>query len=263
MLNKLQQNMPQRNLKLANAGDGGLLNSIIIGLVGVLGGGFMVYMLFFMAQGILKDRELIDNSVPVTMANVSGECSSRRLLTSCDVKIAHQGQIVERDFTFVDFSSDDYRVEIIVQKDDPSNMNVDLAINKMSNRIMTAIGLAIIGILMFLGGIITFLGLPKKQRLKNIMNEPANQPWQFVSIPAQIDGDLITYTTDIDGNATEMEIDFEGRKPIILSVDDDNTYLLGIQAKTQKTSVLLCQKLKNINFSKDEKRTLIDIINAS
>ncbi|PID62761.1 MAG: hypothetical protein CR974_03185 [Gammaproteobacteria bacterium] len=263
MIQDLQNNLPERNLKLANAGDGGLLTSIITGLISLVGFVALVLGTYTMTQGILTDRQLIDNHSVVQSADVSGECSVKKFIASCDVKIVNSGQTVERSFYFVDFSKDDYSVEVIAQKDDPSNMTVDLAIDKMTNRMLTVVGLAVLGVILLIVAITTFRGIPKKQRLKNIMNEPANQPWQFVEVSAEVDGDLITYTTDIDGKPVEMEIGFEGRKPVILGEDGDKKRLLAIQAKTQNTCVIVCQKLKNINFSKAEKKALLAIIKAA
>lgn len=262
MLKELQQQMPSRTLKLSSAGDGGLFTQLIMGLAGTLGAVALSYAVFTMTQGILKDRKMIDNYTIVETASVSGECSAKKFISSCDVEITNNGQTIERSFSFVDFSKDDHNVEIISQKDDPSNINVDLALNKMTNRILTVVGMLVIALIALFWGISVFRAIPKKQRLKNLMNESANQPWEFVAIPAIVDTDEVTYSTEVDGQPMELALNFQGRKPIILEDSGEKVQVLGIKAKTQNTTVILDNKLKNIDFTKEEKKSLLAIIKS-
>lgn len=263
MLNKLQQHLPNRTLKLSNAGDGGLITQILLGLAGIAAALVISYALFGMTQSILKDRKLIDNSITVPAASVDGECESKKFLSSCDIEISYKGQTIERGFTFVDFSSKDYNVEVLAQKDDPSNMNVDLALQKMTNRMLTAGGLLLLALGALIYGISVFRAIPKKQRLKKLMNAPENQPWEFVAVPATIDCDEVSYTTEVDGQPLELALNFQGRKPVLLNSDSDQKQVLGIKAKSQNTTVVLCSKLKNLDLTKTEKKPLLDIIKSA
>ena len=68
-------------------------------------------------------------------ADIKGECKTRKaIFTGCKATIRHDGHSVEKTFAFFDFTSGDYTVTAIAANDNPANITLDIAVDKIMNR---------------------------------------------------------------------------------------------------------------------------------
>ena len=68
-------------------------------------------------------------------ADIKGECKIRKaIFTDCKATIRHDGHSVEKTFAFFDFTSGDYTVTAIAANDNPANITLDIAVDKIMNR---------------------------------------------------------------------------------------------------------------------------------
>lgn len=270
---RLENNFPKRYLKITRIGKKtsfkSILNEISSSILFLLVVIILNSIIYSLAYGIIKDRKLMDNYVIADNATIDGKCSSKVFLSMCDVTISKNDTVVEveHSFYFFDLITDGYDVRTIVQKDDPNNLSVDLAINKMTNRVVTLVFLIICSVpitfLLFYLPIATIRKNFQKYQLKRIMNNPINQPWQFIALCVNgytMSSNSATYTTNIGEKSVTMVVDFNDYDPIILSQQANKIQLLGIKAKNEDSYVVVCGQFSNINLTKTERDILLDSI---
>ncbi|WP_230658588.1 hypothetical protein [Psychrobacter sp. I-STPA10] len=264
--NYIEQTLPQRPLKLKHVGDGNLLKQVCIIIALFSGAILLLFFTFDNVKDIIKDRKLVDNYVVLDNAKLHGQCedsSNRYFFEKCEVVISYQDQKIKKEFDFISFnsSSSNDDLQVIAQKDDPSNISFNLAINVLKSRIITNIGYFIFALVTFWWGYTVITNVPKQGRVKKIMNDPANQPWQIIAMPVSCDIDSMEFTTDIYGEETDLTIDLKHKKPLIISPMNDKNWVLAVKAKQTNTSVPLTTSLHNIDLSRQEKKEVKAMIN--
>jgi hypothetical protein len=99
-----------------------------------------VGLAWWQGPGLWRDWQI--NQDPLTVKEwdlVGGECSSRRGLTDCEADIVYsfKGQNYEKHISlaFLDFSSNDYMVEVVISRDDPELATLSLGLDMLWNRL--------------------------------------------------------------------------------------------------------------------------------
>jgi len=122
-------------------------------------------------------------TVTVTDADVDGSCHVKKLaLADCSVTLTYavdgHTHVVARDYFWVDFSKHDYTTDVVVAADDPANASASVALEKLPNRILTAVGL----LLLFLACAVVPLRHFRRSRRARA-RYGTQQPLRFVPVP--------------------------------------------------------------------------------
>lgn len=261
--NAIEQALPQRHIVIKNAGDGGIFNQLIIIVALLLLSPFLFVNFLGDFKDISADKKLKDNYVVLEDAALRGDCKIRKFFSSCDLTIHHNGEDLEKKINFVGTVSENKEVEVIAQKDDPNNISTTIAVDSTTNRTILTIGFLIVSALTFAWGVIMALNLPKKGRIKKIMNDPVNQPWQFTAVDVDCSGECMEFTTNVDGKDKKLIVQIDKQQPILLSEMDDESHawVLAIKAKNTNTALPLTTSLRNIDITATEKAQLQAEIN--
>ena len=117
-------------------------------------------------------------------ADIKGECKTRKaIFTDCKATIHHDGHSVEKTFAFFDFTSGDYTVTAIAANDNPANITLDIAVDKIMNRAVFALMfLAAVLLCLWLALYGLFITLPRSRALLAGLNRKEAQPWQLTEI---------------------------------------------------------------------------------
>lgn len=93
-----------------------------------------------------------------------------------------------------------------------------------------------------------------KYKLHKLFNKANQQPWQFVVLPVECVGDLLKFTTNIDGVNQSITLSCDEKMPMFLGVNKDK--VVGLKTYRSPTVIPLWQKLGNINFTKAERQAI-------
>lgn len=209
-------------------------------------------------QSIYADHQISKNPQVLENAKIEGECKTRKFaFTDCKVMIRDGGKTWQKRFSFFDFSKESYDVQAIAAANNPELVSVDLAIDKIGNRIAFLAFFALVALFaLWAGFYILFVSLPRQRKVIAAFNQPDSQPWQLVSVATNKQGNK--YEVDIDGTPRQIVLQFGKNKPWVLAGDGNGLELLGIAPKNGGNPVPLDQKLSAISgLDKAERQALI------
>lgn len=100
----------------------------------------LVGLCFWQGPGLWRDIQISQNPVTLYDADVlDGECSTRRGITDCEARLVYdyEGQSYDThvSLAFIDFSSDDYSVDVVISGDRPELATVSLGLDMLWNRL--------------------------------------------------------------------------------------------------------------------------------
>lgn len=222
----------------------------------------MAWWLYGVGQGIYSDYRISGHHRVLADAQIDGQCKTRKFgMTDCRVTIRDQGRTWEQTFAFFDFSKQDYQVAAVISADNPDLASVDLALEKLGNRIGFFVFLALVALLaLWAAYFLPFVSLPRQRRVVAAFNEADAQPWQMVSVPTWKQGHK--YAVELDGVRRSVVLQFNKTRPWVLEEGPEGPVLLGIAPKNGGNPVPLDQKLSAIEgLDKAERQSLIAQIN--
>ena len=197
-------------------------------------------------------------------ADIKGECKTRKaIFTDCKATIHHDGHSVEKTFAFFDFTSGDYTVTAIAANDNPANITLDIAVDKIMNRAVFALMfLAAVLLCLWLAFYGLLITLPRSRALLAGLNRKDAQPWQLTEIEATRKGDRATsYLAERNGKTVKIGLNFGKGSPWIVGGHDGNPLLLAFAPRDGGAAVPFDDKLKSIGgLNKSERRALIEKI---
>ena len=90
--------------------------------------------------GLWRDIQISQNPLTLPDADVlDGECSTRRGLTDCDARLVYDYEGKSYDtqvsLAFVDFSTSDYAVDVVISADQPELATISLGLEMLWNRL--------------------------------------------------------------------------------------------------------------------------------
>lgn len=225
-----------------------------------------VGLALWQGPGLVRDVRISQNPQIIPDADVlDGECSTRRGLTDCDAHLSYNynGQHFESDVTlaFVDFSSSDYEVEVVISADQPELATISLGLEQLWNRLAVFAAF----MLLFVGGAIgTIIGALKAAGA----NRALATAGRLELVPVQIIEDnkgFVGYADTPRGprsrriTRTRMA---HGETPL-MAVDDKGA-LVGVAAKVDHVAipVLLDSRLQRLDLSEPERRAALEAFDA-
>ncbi len=126
----------------------------------LLFGGGLFLMVKEVVPGLQQDLAIRDSAEPIAGGRVvNGRCTTRMAVyTSCDVTLAYapKGAELHRQdmhYVFVDAHFGDYEAAVMADPAEPEKLTTDLGLERMTNRLVTAAGVVLIGLALIIGSI--------------------------------------------------------------------------------------------------------------
>lgn len=115
-------------------------------------GAGLLNLALILAPGIERDYAIAKDAESFPADDIKGECNSNRGLTGCSASFSYRDSTGKRKttkfaFTFVDFHSGDYDVTAIRSASKPDLVTLNIGLETLWQRIFTAIGLGVTGLL--------------------------------------------------------------------------------------------------------------------
>ena len=105
------------------------------------------------ADYLIKNDPLIIEDATI----FDGSCRSKKMITDCKATLSYrydgENKLKSVDFSFLSLSSDNYETDVVVQKSNPNNATLSLALDEFWNRLF--VGVVLVGIMA--GGCILFI----------------------------------------------------------------------------------------------------------
>ncbi|SEQ09140.1 hypothetical protein SAMN05428969_1918 [Devosia sp. YR412] len=212
--------------------------------------------------GLWRDWQISQN--PLTMPTgeiLDGECSTRRGLTDCEARLVYDygGQSYDThvSLAFVDFSSGDYEVDLVISRDKPELATVSLGLDMLWNR------LAVFAVFMalFVGGpLAMFWGAYQASRA----NRTAAVPGRLTVVPVDVAGvdkkrnaQFVGYFAVKDGkrkgHITRTKFE-DGQAPLMAVDEKGRLYGVAVKSENIALPVLLDSNLDRLELSDAERQ---------
>ena len=219
------------------------------------------FFAWWQGPGLWRDVQISQNPQHLPNGQVlDGECSTRRGLTDCDAHLVYDynGQTYETDVSlaFVDFSTSDYEVDVVISRDKPELATLSLGLDMLWNRLAVfTVFMLIFGggsIAMALGGMRAWSA-----------NRAAATPGRLELVPVDVtditrkgSATFVTYHDYPGGKRSrQMTRTRFGRGQEPLMAVDDAGKLVGVAVKPEhvRVAVLLDAGLERIDLMPRER----------
>ena len=255
--------LPGKRLKMKRIGVNNPVRAVIAALFLLLVAAGIAWWVADMGKAIYADYK-IGQAYHAIDADIKGECKTRKaIFTGCKATIRHDGHSVEKTFAFFDFTSGDYTVTAIAANDNPANITLDIAVDKIMNRAVFALMfLAAVLLCLWLALYGLLITLPRSRALLAGLNRKEAQPWQLTEIEANQKGDkIVSYLAELNDKPTKISLNFGKASPWIIGDHDGNPLLLAFAPRDGGAPVPFDDELKSIGgLNKSERRAFIEKI---
>ena len=227
------------------------------------------FFAWWQGPGLWRDIQINQNPVTLSDADVlDGECTTRRGVTDCDARLVYdyEGQSYDTQVSvmFVDFSTSDYLVEVVISADKPELATITLGLEKLWNRlaVFTVFQLLFLG-----GGIAMLLGGLRAWRA----NRGAGVPGRLTLVPVEVTD---THKRGGSSYVSYADLDARGKKRVtrsrfrrdeapLMAVDESGT-LVGVAVQSEHTAVpiLLDSELHRLDLSERERQHALAAFDA-
>ena len=213
-------------------------------------------LVIWQGPGLWRDWQI--NQDPLTLEDWDlrdGECSSRRGLTDCEADITYsfEGQSYEKHISlaFLDFSSDDYMVDVVISRDDPELATLSLGLDMLWNRLIVFA----VFMLLFGGGAIGMI----INALRAVgANRAAATPGRLTLVPVdivEVKNGVVSYVDHLRGRSkrTTRTRFAKGQEPLIGL--DEAGKPVGVAVKLDHVAipVLLDRNLERVELTDIER----------
>lgn len=259
--------LPSRSIAIAErpvVAPAGFLFTIVIMLA--LFGGLTVWQ----GPGLWRDFQISQNPQTLPNADVrDGECNTRRGLTDCEARLVYEynGQSYDThvSLAFLDFSNQDYSVDVVISADKPELATVSLGLDMLWNR------LAVFAVfdLIFLAGAIGMILAGLRARSAN---RAVAVPGRLTLVPVQITeaktirgANYVTYAEVVKGKVAKggPRTRFaDGQEPLMAVDEEGRVVGVAVKAEHMGLPVLLDSKLERIDLSEIERRKALEAFDA-
>ncbi|HDT2999091.1 TPA: hypothetical protein ACKRDV_003155 [Proteus mirabilis] len=249
---KILKAFPTRALTLSPLkGDGGLFRTLFL-VIAMLG---MTVFSAYQIPNIIYDYQISKNPVFID-ADVDGSCRSKLfVLTNCSVDLRYEGNEVSRNFTFLDFGNKDILVEPVADENDLTKMTVDVAIDNIWLRLISAF----VFTALFAFCVIFFIYRQMiSNKVKKALLSVGTKPLKLTAIPAKVVVSnkqfIATYKTNVAGKETSITYSGNKKTPPITLEMEGKTYVLAVYEPQQNIPYVLDVPLARIQATEEEKQ---------
>ncbi|MBC8717962.1 hypothetical protein [Ochrobactrum sp. Marseille-Q0166] len=220
--------------------------------------------------GLYKDHLIMNDPVVLEDASVNdGQCRSKKMTVNCKAVIVYdydgERRVKPVEFSFVSLSSGDYETDVVMQRSDPENVTLTLAIDEFWNRLAFDLGLFAIMLAMAVLFLVRFIRIMGSA---SAMKSTAALRFAWAKITASkkhLGATNVTYNP-LDATHKKKNIVSRFSKneaPFMRYVEaEDETY--GIVAIHPQASlpVLLDENFERLELSSVERETALKGVNA-
>lgn len=254
-------------LKISSIGLASVSSIMFLLLFSILLGTGIAYFGLSGIGEMRKDYHIGQNRQPIE-AEIHGECRTRKLFfTSCKVTIVHENGSVKKSFDFLSFGNDGFSVQAITNRNNPQQVTLDLAADKMMARVGFVAFMAITGLGLMGTGLFTILVvMPRNKQILARLNQSSSQPWRLVLVqPKSLTSGTAIYQVKHQGKMVKLSAHF-GKKaqPFLATDKDDNVYLVAFAPNKGGVPVVVDADLSVIDHADaGEKAMLADVMNQA
>lgn len=254
--------LPEKPLKIKGMFDNSIkMMTFLVILMPFLALG-MFWFSYKLGENIYSDYQISQDYRVLSEASISGQCKARKgFISDCDVTIHNGGQTWERSFAFFDVSGDDYVVQAIASNQNPNQVTLDLAVEKIGNRsILAAIIFLLALVLAWAAFYLPLVALPNYRKMFRGLNEDSAYPWRLEIIEADAKkGKPLCFYPVLDGKARKIAFVCNKTVPWVISSDKKTAKIFAFAPKNGGQAVPFDKELKHIvGLSKVEKQALLD-----
>ncbi|MBN9331861.1 hypothetical protein [Devosia sp.] len=228
-----------------------------------------VGLAWWQGPGLWRDWQI--NQDPLTVKEwdlVGGECSSRRGLTDCEADIVYsfKGQNYEKHISlaFLDFSSNDYMVEVVISRDDPELATLSLGLDMLWNRL----AVFAVFMLLFAGGsigtVITALKMVGANRAAATPGRMTLVPVDIVEVKKVTGGTAVSYVDHLKGRSkrTTRTHFVKGQEPLIGLDETGKPVGFAVKLENVAIPVLLDRNLERVELTDVERNAALAAFEA-
>lgn len=193
-----------------------------------------------------------------------GECSSRRGLTDCEADITYtfEGQDYAKHISlaFLDFSTGDYMVDVVISRDNPDLATLSLGLDMLWNR------LAVFAVFMLLfgGGAIAMIINAFKAAGAN---RAAATPGRLLIVPVdivEVKNGVVSYVDHLKGRSKRTTRTHFAKGQTPLMGVDENGKPVGVAVKLEHVAIpiLLDSNLERVELTDIERKAALEAFDA-
>lgn len=225
---------------------------------------------WWQGPGLWRDVQIAQN--PQVLPNgqvLDGECSTRRGLTDCDARLVYDynGESHESyvSLAFLDFSSGDYEVEVVISRDKPELATISLGLDMLWNRLI------VFGVfmLLFAGGLIAILAQAlhawSANRALAVPSRLTVVPVELIEVHKAVGARHATYVDHPKGPKSRRSLRTRlarGEEPL-LAVDEDGKWVaLAVRTEHVDMPVLLDRNLERLDLMPAEREQALAALDA-
>ncbi|KFL25877.1 hypothetical protein JP74_16650 [Devosia sp. 17-2-E-8] len=226
-----------------------------------------VALILWQGPGLWRDVQINQHPVTLRMGDVrDGECTTRRGITDCKARLVYSYNGVDYDtyteMAFVDFSSKDYDVQVVISGDKPELATLSLGLEMLWNRL----AVFAVFVLIFIGGILAMLFQTFRSMQGNAALRTPARITELVPVAITAHhGQHFSYRgvgpAKQDKKTAQAVLD-KGQEPL-MAVDDKGE-VRGVAARFENVAlpVLLDANLERLDLTDAERITALDAFHA-
>ncbi|MBR0649455.1 hypothetical protein GXW78_07270 [Roseomonas terrae] len=240
-------------LKPGRSATGGWVLAIL-GLL--LFGGFLVLVGAQIAPEIRDDLAIRDTARPAPQVRVNGgRCRSRLFMfQDCEVTLTWRGKdgtgTRTMSYMFVEPHMGSWNVMPMMDPARPDLVSTDLGIERLTNRIVTAIGAVIVALALIAGG---FVAARKAQRISGEVKALSGRVLEPVPVAFDGWGQQTWKIRDEHGTAFEWPV---GKKDKPFVLDEQRGLMLALRPAEGGPAFPLDEKLRFVTLSPEERAAI-------
>lgn len=224
---------------------------------------------WWQGPGLWRDWQISQNPQVIKNGDIDGECTMRRGITDCDAHLSYSynGEPYERDVSmaFLDFSSSDYEVEVVISRSEPGLATISLGLDMLWNR--SAVFFVLMALLA--GGAIAMIiqGLGAARN-----NRAASTPGRLTLVPVEVTdmrqdrGSLfVSYRDRLKGPKSKRVTHTRfsrGQEALLATNDLGETVGVGVQLEQASSPMLLDAGLERLELTEPERRAALEAFRA-
>lgn len=214
------------------------------------------------APGIWRDIQISQNPVEVADFDIlDGECRTQRgIFTSCeaDLVYTYEGKTIEShtSFAFIDFSTSDYYVGVVISGDRPSLATLDLGLDMLWNRIAVGAGFVLLFLVLGIVALRAFVRTVRDNGRAKRGGTVTPVPVEITQNSKVLGGRVVGYRIPGTGKGRRPAATARFKKsegPIILNGADGNEYAVGVLMEGIDNPILLDEALTRLDLSQEER----------
>lgn len=228
-----------------------------------------VFLVWWQAPGLWRDWQINQNPQVIPSGDIDGDCRSNRGLTTCDAHLtySYNGQDYARDVSmaFLDFSSDDYSVDVVISRGKPELATISLGLEMLWNRL----AVFAVGMVLLVGGLLAMLivGIRawRNNRAAQSVGSLTLVPVEITDMQTDRGALFVTYIDRLKGLKSKRTTytRFAKRQDALLATDDKGE-TVGVAVKLEHVAVpvLLDSKLERLELTDTERRAALTAFDA-